>query len=147
MASFAEVLEQELEEAVEIKSKKSLPRYILLLADNLVRENRFERNIGELKSEVRVIAESMKQGFAHMDRRFEDMNQSMSRHFDDVNRRFEDVNRRFEDVNERFEDVNKRFDDNNVRFGDINKRFSVMFTYMNIALSILVVITVLFKFL
>lgn len=161
MESFAEVLEQELEDAVEIKNKKSLHRYILLLADNLVREDRFERNIGELKSEVKVIAESVKQGFAHMDKRFEamdkrfeDMNQSFTRRFDDVNKRFddvnmrfEDVNKRFEDVNERFEYVNKRFDDTNVRFGDMNKRFSAMFTYMNIAMSILVVITVLFKFL
>lgn len=131
--NFVEVLEQELEDAVEIKNKKSLHRYILLLTDNVVRQDRFDRDVSEVKSEVRIIADSMRQGFAHMDKRFEDMN-----------KRFDEASRI---TDKRFEDMNKRFDDTNVRFGDMNKRFSAMFTYMNIALSILVVITVLFKFL
>lgn len=133
MENFVEVLEQELEDAVEIKNKKSLHRYILLLTDNVVRQDRFDRDVSEVKSEVRIIADSMRQGFAHMDKRFEDMN-----------KRFDEASRI---TDKRFEDMNKRFDDTNVRFGDMNKRFSAMFTYMNIALSILVVITVLFKFL
>ena len=147
--SLATVLEQELEGAVDVKDKKSLHRYILLLTENLVKEDRFERDIGEIKSDVRVIAESMRQGFANMDRRFEDMNgrfDDVNKRFDDVNNRFEDVNSRFEDVNSRFEDVNKRFDDVNKRFDENGKRTTTMFTYLNIVLGILVLITVLFKF-
>ena len=147
MENLSEVLEQELEDAVEIKNKKSLHRYILLLTGNIVRQDRFDRDVGEIKSEVRIIADSMKLGFAHMDKRFEDMNKRFDEASRITDRRFEDMNKRFDDVNKRFDDVNKRFDDTNVRFGDMNKRFSAMFTYMNIALSILVVITVLFKFL
>ena len=128
MEGLADLLEQELEEAVEVKNKKSLHRYILLLTDNLVRQDRFENNLGEIKSDVRVIAESMKQGFASMEKRFED-----------VNRRFEDVNHRFDDVNKRFEDVNHRFNEN-------SKKSTTMFTYLNIILGVLVLITVLFKF-
>ena len=139
MENLATVLEQELEDAVEVKDKKSLHRYILILTDNLVRQDRFERDIGEIKSDVRVIAESMKQGFANMDKRFDDMNARFSQ-------RFEDSNKRFDDVNKRFEDVNKRFDDVNTRFEEAGKRTTTMFTYMNIILGVLVLITVLFKF-
>ena len=39
MNNLAEILEQELEEAVEVKNKKSLHRYIILLADNIVQKS------------------------------------------------------------------------------------------------------------
>ena len=163
MDNLALVLEQELEDAVEVKNPKSLHRYILLLTDNLVKKDQFENNITELKSDVRLVVESMKQGFAAMDKRFEDMNKrfdDVNSRFDDVNSRFDDVNLRFEDVNQRFEDTNLRFEDTNLRFEDSNKRFDDMnhrfgdmakrssrsFTYMNLMLGTLVLITVLFKF-
>ena len=38
MADLAQILEEELEEAVEVKNKKSLHRYITLLTDNLVKK-------------------------------------------------------------------------------------------------------------
>lgn len=135
MENLSEILEQELEEAVEVKNKKSLHRYILLLTDNLVKQEQFDSNVGEFQSDMRLFAESMKQGFIAVDKRFEDMN-----------RRFEDVNKRFDDVNKRFEDMNTRFEDMNVRFGDMSKRFSAMFTFLNIGLGLLILVTVLFKF-
>ena len=156
MENFSEILEQELEEAVEVKNKKSLHRYILLLTNNLVKQERFDSHVAEFRSDVRVIAESMKQGFVAVDKRFEDMNQRfedvnkqfeyMNNRFNDVNKRFEDTNKRFEDMNTRFEDMNTRFEDMNVRFGDMSKRFSAMFTFLNIGLGLLILITVLFKF-
>ena len=114
MENFSEILEQELEEAAEVKNKKSLHRYILLLTDNLVRQELYDSHVGEFQSEMRLFAESMKQGFIAVDKRFEDMN--------------------------------TRFEDTNVRFGDMSKRFSAMFTFLNIGLGLLILITVLFKF-
>lgn len=110
--NLATILERELEEAFEVKNRRSLHRYVLLLSDNLVKQDRYERDLGDLKSDVHVIAETMKQGFANM------------------NRRFEDMSLRFEDMNKRFEDMSK----------------SSSFTYMNVILGILVLITVFFKF-
>ena len=121
MENLATVLEQELEEAFEVKNPKSLRRYVLLLADRLVHRDTYDRDVGEIKSDIRIIAESMKQGFENM------------------NVRFDDMNRRFEDMNHRFDDMNHRFD-------DTGKRTTTMFTLMNIILGVLVLITVLFKF-
>ena len=100
MSNLAELLEQELEEAVEVKNRKSLHRYILLLADNIVQKGAYEHNILEIRNEIKLLAETMKQGFESVDKRFEDM----------------------------------------------SKRFSLMFAFMNIGLGIIILITVLFKF-
>ena len=67
----------------------------------------------------------MKQGFEFVDKRFEDM-------YNYMNKRFEAVDKRFEDMNQRFEDM--------------NKRFSMMFTFMNIGFGIIILLTILFKF-
>lgn len=44
MVDFARILEEELEEAVEVKNRKSLHRYITLLTENIAgkEENRME---------------------------------------------------------------------------------------------------------
>jgi len=44
MADFARILEEELEEAVGVKNRESLHRYIMLLTNNIVgkEENRME---------------------------------------------------------------------------------------------------------
>jgi len=51
----------------------------------------------------------------------------------------EDIKLVLEMMDRRFEAVDKRFE-------DMNKRFSMMFTFMNIGFGILVLLTVLFKF-
>lgn len=81
----------------------------------------------------------MKLGFERSDQRFEALQIQMDRRFDTVDKRFEDVDKRFEDVNKRFEDVNKKFD-------DMGKRFSMMFAFMNIGMSLIILMTILFKF-
>ena len=146
MADLATQLEQELEDAFEVKDRKSLHRYVLLLTDNLVKSDTYHEDIVELKSDVRIVAETMKQGFAQTDRRFEDMNNR----FEDMNKRFEDMNKRFEDsgrnIERHFVLMNSRFEDMNLRFGDLSKKTSLGFTVMNIFMGALVLITVLFKF-
>ena len=63
---------------------------------------------------------------------------------EDIKRVLEMMDKRFEAVDKRFEDISRYMDK---RFEDINKRFNMMFTFMNIGFGILVLLTVLFKFL
>jgi len=114
MNNLAEILEQDLEEAVEVKSKKYLHRYVVLLTDNIIQKSTYQQNTDDLKSDIKILAETMKVGFKAVDKRFEDMNK-------------------------RFEDMNKRFE-------DMNKRFNMMFTFMNIGFGIIILLTILFKF-
>ncbi len=84
MDAMVEVLEQELEGAFEVKDKKSLHRYVLLLSENIVRKESYQTQQLEIKSDIRILAESQKHGF-------------------------EQVNKRFEDMNNRFKDMSKKF--------------------------------------
>jgi len=157
MDTMVEVLEEELAGAFEVKDKKSLHRYVLLLTENIVKKENYEKQQLEIKSDIRTLAELVKQGFEHMDKRFEAVDkrfEAVDKRFEAVDKRFEIVNKRFEAVDKRFEDLihymDKRFEDlihyMDKRFEDLNKRFTMMFTFMNIGLGILIAITVLFKF-
>jgi len=92
-----EILESQLEDAFEVKSKKSLHNYVTILASNILERNEVSRRFSQIESQIKLLAETMKMGFENVDKRFED-----------VNRRFEDMNKRFEDMNNRLEDVNKK---------------------------------------
>ena len=83
MEAIAEILEQELEEAVEVKNKKSLHRYIVLLTENIVRRESYEKERYEIRSDIKTLAEIMKQGFERVDKRFEDMQMYMDKRFED----------------------------------------------------------------
>ena len=87
MEAIIEVLEQELEEAVEVKNKKSLHRYILLLTENLVKRETYQKEQLEIKNDIKTLTELMKQGFEQMDKRFEDMYHYMDKRFEDLNKR------------------------------------------------------------
>ncbi len=98
MESFTEILEEELENSFEVKDRKALHRSVLILAEHVVSKEKhgyeyqaLRDDIAEVKSDVKVLAETMRQGFESIDKRFVDFNQ-----------RFEDMNKRFEDVNQRF---------------------------------------------
>ncbi len=129
MEAIAEILEQELEEAFEVKNKKSLHRYIVLLTENIGRRESYEKERHEIKSDIKTLAEIVKQGFERVDKRFEDM----QKHTD----------KRFEDMDKRFEDIQKYMDK---RFEDMDKRFSMMFKFMSLGFTILAIIMVVFEF-
>ena len=122
MEAIAEILEQELEEAVEVKNKKSLHRYIVLLTENIIRRENYEKEQNEIRSDIKALAEIVKQGFERVDKRFEDMQKYMDR---------------------RFEDMQKHTDK---RFEDMDKRFSMMFKFMSLGFTILAIIMVVFEF-
>ncbi len=75
-----------------------------------------------------------------LDSRFE----AVYQRFESIDRRFESIDRRFESIDQRFEDMYRYMDK---RFEEINRKFNMMFTFMNIGFGILVLLTVLFKFL
>ncbi|WP_319476847.1 hypothetical protein [Marispirochaeta aestuarii] len=81
MESLADMLEQELEEAVEVKNKRSLHRYITLLTENLVRQDRNEREHSEFREAIIRIDTRIEEGFKRMDERFEAIQRSMDERF------------------------------------------------------------------
>ena len=74
MESYQDILEHELESAVEVKNKDSLHRAVRLIAENTVGRREYDNGIGELKSDVRLIAERIESMQTQMNQRFEDMN-------------------------------------------------------------------------
>ena len=70
MSSLNEILENELENAFEVKDKKSLHRYVSFLSDSFVRKEDYTDQYNGLRSDIKVIAESIKEGFKRMDERF-----------------------------------------------------------------------------
>ena len=115
MEAIAEILEQELEDAFEVKDKKSLHRYVILLTENLVKKETFEKEQNSIRSEIKELTQVVKLGFERMDERFEH-------------------------VDKRFEQVDKRFE-------DMHKKFTMMFTFMNLGMGIVILVTMLVKFL
>ena len=130
------MLEEELTEAVEVKDRKSLRRYLNLMVGSIVGRGEYMTDISAIHSDIRVIVETIKEGFQRMDERFEA-----------VNSRFETVDKRFEDMqklmNVRFEAVDKRFEDTQ---SQMNSRFSMMFAFMTIGFTAIVTLMSIFRF-
>jgi len=111
MTDLAQILEEELEEAVEVKNRKSLHRYIALLTDNLVGEKGNSMEHTEFQQELIKI-----------DGRFNQM-------ITEVREGFKRMDERFEAINKRFETVDKRFA---MMFSFITIGFVVMATMMSV---------------
>lgn len=144
MENLAEILEEELAEAFEVKNRKSLHRYVVLLTQQHVDRQSHEREVEGLRSDIGKAILTMEHGFERMDQRFEALQKQIDerfiaqqrqidqrfaaqeRRFEDINARFEDYNKRFEDMNKRFEDMNRRFEDMDKRFEDMNRHFDEM---------------------
>ena len=101
MADLAQILEEELEEAVEVKNKKSLHRYITLLTANLANkeDNRmeyteFQQELIKIDGRFNQMITELREGFKRMDQRSETMQQQMDRRFDASDKRFEAVENR-----------------------------------------------------
>ena len=90
MNEIAEMLERELEDAVQVKNKDSLHRYVVLLAKNIIQKSAYDQNMIELRGDIKILAETMKQGFETMDKRFEAVNKRFEDMYAYMNKRFED---------------------------------------------------------
>lgn len=144
MANFARILEEELEEAVEVKNRKSLHRYITLLTENIAgkEENRmehteFQQELLKMDGRFNQLLTELREGFRRMDQRFE----SVDKRFESFDKRFESVqqqmDRRFEASDNRFEILERHFD----------KRFSMMFSFITVGFVILATMMSVFQFL
>ena len=154
MASIADLLENELKAALEVRDERSLHNYVTILVDNLVRREEYMSDSGSMKSDIRAVVDSMREGFRRMDDRFEAVDkrfEAMDKRFDDLigymNKRFEAVDRRFGDQNDmmnaRFAASDRRFDD---LIGQMNSRFNMMFYFMSAGFTILTVLMTLYRF-
>jgi fructose-1,6-bisphosphatase len=78
MTTFAEVIESELNDALENKNREAVRRLSFMISERLTRIEEMEKRQAENKSDIKVLAETMKQGFEsvhkEMDKRFEGMN-------------------------------------------------------------------------
>ena len=131
MEEIADLLEHELESAVEVKDPGSLKRFVRLLTEGAVGKPEYSREVTLLHNDIAALTEAMKRGFDEMKLRFEQ-----------VDKRFEDMNKRFDDLihqmDKRFEQVDKRFD-------DVNKRFVMMFSFMTVGFTILALLITFFN--
>ena len=130
MEEIAELLEHELESAVEVKDPGSLKRFVRLLTEGAVGKPEYTREVTLLHNDIAALTEAMKRGFDEMKLRFEQVDKRFDDLIHQMDKRFEQVDKRFEQVDKRFEDVNKRFD-------DVNKRFVMMFSFMTVGFTIL----------
>jgi hypothetical protein len=126
MKSIVSILEQELEGAVDIKDKDFLHRFITLMAESFAQKDEYMTDTGSMRSDIQILAESMKQNFERVDKRFEA-----------VDKRFEDMQLH---MDRRFEAVDKRFD-------DMNKRFTMMFSFVTIGFVVLSTLVTVYQFL
>lgn len=151
MADLAQILEEELEEAVEVKNRKSLHRYITLLTANLVKkeDNRmehteFQQELIKIDSRFKQMITEVREGFKRMDQRFE----SVDKRFESVDKRFESIDKKFEAVRQqmdrRFNASDKRFESMERHF---DKRFSMMFSFITIGFIVMATMMSVFQFL
>ena len=137
MEEIADLLEHELESAVEVKDSGSLKRFVRLLTEGAVGKPEYTREVTLLHNDIVALTEAMKRGFDEMKLRFE----QVDKRFEQVDKRFEQVDKRFEDMNKRFDDLihqmDKRFEQVDKRFDDVNKRFVMMFSFMTVGFTIL----------
>ena len=95
MEELAEILEDELAQAVEVKDRKSLHRYVLLVTRQHVDQRSFDAQTSELGSSIEKAVQSMHEGFERMDERFTQMQKQMDERFAAQDRRFDDMSDRF----------------------------------------------------
>ena len=148
MEEIADLLEHELESAVEVKDPGSLKRFVRLLTEGAVGKPEYTREVTLLHNDIAALTEAMKRGFDEMNLRF----QQMEKRFDQIDKRFEQVDKRFEQVDKRFDDLihqmdnrfndlihqmDKRFEQVDKRFEDVNKRFVMMFSFMTFGFTLL----------
>ena len=132
MSAVAEILEDELIDAIEKKDRKAVKHFVSIITDitnNFENKKEAEKISNEIMLKLSKIEITVKEGFKSVDKRFEDMQRYMDKRFEDVNKRFEGVNKRFESVDKRFESIDKRFESIDKRFKDVNKKFSMMVSF------------------
>lgn len=136
MEDFAEEFVEVIYDDVYLKLKEEV--------EEKVEKGEVSNEFNLLRSEIKILAETMKMGFEAIEKRFEDQNQIFNKRFEEqtqmFNKRFEEQNQMF---NKRFEDLIHYFDK---RFEDMNRRMTMLTWIISLWLSLLSIIMVVFKF-
>ncbi len=161
MEYLAEILEQKLADACEIKNRDALHSCVLLLTERIVERSEFEKSvqatggrIEELLALMREESRINRQRFEQIDKRFEDLFHYMDMRFEQVDKRIEQVDKRFDQVDKRFEDLihymDKRFEDLihylDKRFDQVDKRFNTFQWLIGSGLTLIVILMTVFEF-
>ncbi len=78
MNGIAELIESELNTAILKQDKEAIKRFSLIVGQKIDKMDQIEDDNKDIKSDVKVIAEIVKQGFEDMDKRFSMMFKFMS---------------------------------------------------------------------
>ena len=144
---FAELIQRDLKAAVFNSDEEAIERFSLLISDKINKIEEVEKEQETTKSDIRLLIETVKQGFEEVNKRFE----SIDKRFESVDKRFEDLYRymdkRFEqmqhNMDKRFEAMQHNMDK---RFEAIDKRFEMMFKFMGLGFTVIALLIVVFKF-
>ena len=88
MAVVAEMLEDELMEAIEKKDRKSVKHFVTIIVNNFEDKKEAEKRDSEIMLKLNEIEVTVKEGFKSINKRFEDMQKYMGERFEDMNKRF-----------------------------------------------------------
>jgi chromosome segregation ATPase len=103
-------------------------------AEELRREIDIRGRIVRVEEELKTSRELMREGFAAVNRRFEDQTAHFNTRFEAIDKRFEDQAASF---NARFETIDKRFEDMNSRFTDMQKHTNRWMTLISVFLAVI----------
>lgn len=168
MEDLAEVLEEELAEAFEVKNRKSLHRYIVLLTSRHVDQASHERQYSELHTEIKETIKALQQGFQQIDERFTGLQKQMDERFTGLQKQMDErfvglqkqmdirfaerqkqSDERFAEMrkqsDQRFDAQDRRFEDMNSRFEEMDKRFDKTHKLMSIGFTALALIITTFN--
>jgi len=143
MKELAEMLEEELAQAFEVKNPRSLHRYVQLLTRNYVEAEPHERQFNELNGSIKEMLVSMQEGFRRMDERFAAQDQRFEERFAAQDRRFESLQKQMDErfaasqkqIDERFAAQERRFEEMNRRFDSQHRLISLGFTALALIIA------------
>jgi len=89
---------------------------------SLIREFDLRERIVRVEEELKHQRELIEQGFALMEKRFE----QIDKRFELMEKRFEQIDKRFELMEKRFDQVDKRFEQTDKHFESLDRRFETL---------------------
>jgi hypothetical protein len=149
MEEMAEILENKLADAVEVKNRASLHQYTLLIVQNVTSRQRFETEQLRTAGALEAMVAELKEFRLTMDKRFEEHKEYFDKRFDDqkehTDRQFAAMEKRFEERKEQsdqqFGAMEKRFEDQkdffDKRISESEKHFNRFFTFISLSLGLM----------
>ena len=79
---FAELIQRDLKAAVFNSDEEAIERFSLLISDKINKIEEVEKEQETTKSDIRLLIETVKQGFEEVNKRFETMQHNMDKRFE-----------------------------------------------------------------